>query len=91
MREDLESKLSASLANIEMELRKCTLKKMENGDVKAYLNVLAPNEEIDQRKKQKPFWLRLRPGHHTPTAGHSAHHTHSRDAGCNWGVSEVGE
>lgn len=46
MREDLETKLSAALANMEMELRKCTVQKCEDGQMRAHLNVLAPNEEV---------------------------------------------
>uniref|UniRef100_A0A182QC48 SAM domain-containing protein n=1 Tax=Anopheles farauti TaxID=69004 RepID=A0A182QC48_9DIPT len=95
LREDLETKLSVSLANMEMELGKCTLQQSsETGETKVYLNVLAPNEEIDHRKKQKPFWLRFR-------SGHSSHHgpaatgtiakgaTATRETVSNWGVGEV--
>lgn len=46
LREDLESKLSVSLANMEMELRKITVQKCEDKKMRAYLNVLAPNEEV---------------------------------------------
>jgi diacylglycerol kinase (ATP) len=97
MREDLESKLSVSLANIEMELRKTAMQRTEDGSVKAFLNVLAPNEEVDLRKKSKPFWLRFRSGSivagNMPGASTSAvakpHSANSRDAINNWGVSEV--
>uniref|UniRef100_A0A182Y4N4 Diacylglycerol kinase n=1 Tax=Anopheles stephensi TaxID=30069 RepID=A0A182Y4N4_ANOST len=95
LREDLETKLSVSLANMEMELGKCTMQQSsETGETRVYLNVLAPNEEIDHRKKQKPFWLRFR-------SGHSSHHgpaatgtvpkaaTTSRETVSNWGVGEV--
>lgn len=50
LREDLESKLSAALANMEMELRKCTVQKCEDGQIKAFLNVLAPNDEVSTNK-----------------------------------------
>lgn len=50
LREDLESKLSAALANMEMELRKCTIQSNEDGQIKAYLNVLAPNEDVSTLK-----------------------------------------
>lgn len=86
MREDLESKLSVSLANMEMELRRCTVHRNENGDIMAYLNVLAPNEEsVDQRKRSKPFWLRFgeRKQSVAPTRGSSC------DAVNSWGVNEV--
>lgn len=99
LREDLETKLSVSLANMEMELGKCSLQQTSDGETKVYLNVLAPNEDVDHRKKQKPFWLRFR-GHH----GHHGHphHHHSgmasgtgggsmtnADLVSNWGVGEV--
>lgn len=44
LREDLESKLSVALANMEMEQRKCSVQKSSDGPMKAYLNVLAPND-----------------------------------------------
>lgn len=47
LREDLEQKLSVALANTEMELRKVTVHKMDNGKMRATLNVLAPNEEVN--------------------------------------------
>lgn len=46
LREDLETKLSFALANTEMELRKCTVSKSADGQMRASLNVLAPNEEV---------------------------------------------
>lgn len=46
LREDLEQKLSLSLANMEMELRKCTIQKCDDKMMRGYLNVLAPNEEV---------------------------------------------
>lgn len=61
LREDLESKLSASLAHMERELRKCDVKKCEDHKLRAYLNVLAPAAE-DPVKSKRPFWLRLRSG-----------------------------
>ncbi|XP_049305462.1 diacylglycerol kinase eta-like [Bactrocera dorsalis] len=45
LREDLESKLSVALANIEMELKKCSVQKSFDGKLRAYFNALAPNEE----------------------------------------------
>ncbi|XP_052868545.1 diacylglycerol kinase eta [Anopheles cruzii] len=95
LREDLETKLSVSLANMEMELNKCTLQEAsDTGETKVYLNVLAPNEEIDHRKKQKPFWLRFRSGHghgHGPAAAGAVPKTAStsRETVSNWGVGEV--
>jgi len=46
LREDLESKLSASLANMEMELKKCSVQKCIDGKIRAYFNVSAPNEDV---------------------------------------------
>lgn len=46
LREDLETKLSAALANMEMELKKCSVQKCIDGKLRAYFNVLAPNEEV---------------------------------------------
>jgi diacylglycerol kinase (ATP) len=96
MREDLESKLSVALANIEMELRKTSLQRTEDGSIKIFLNVLAPNEEVDSRKKSKPFWLRFRSGsiagNSTPGTSHNLpkqHSANSRDTVSNWGVCEV--
>lgn len=66
LREDLESKLSVSLAQMERELRKCDVQPCEDHKQRAYLNVLAPpNEESaesSRMKKSKPFWLRFRSG-----------------------------
>lgn len=47
LREDLETKLSVALANTEMELRKCIVTTSDDGQVRASLNVLAPNEEVN--------------------------------------------
>ncbi|XP_065091396.1 diacylglycerol kinase eta [Ochlerotatus camptorhynchus] len=102
LREDLETKLSVSLANMEMELGKCSLQQTSDGDTKVYLNVLAPNEDVDHRKKQKPFWLRFR-GHHGHHGHHHHHHHHhpgaaggaggggmtNADLVSSWGVGEV--
>ncbi|XP_053691122.1 diacylglycerol kinase eta [Sabethes cyaneus] len=92
LREDLETKLSVSLANMEMELGKCSLQQTNSGETKVYLNVLAPNEDSDHhhRKKQKPFWLRFR-GHHQPSSGACSAGAipTQRDAVSSWGVGEV--
>lgn len=89
MREDLETKLSVALANIEMELRKCSLQKSEDGSMKIYLNILAPNNnDTDQRKKSKPFWDRFRHREHQSQRARTARST-SREAVSNWGVNEV--
>lgn len=76
---------------MEMELGKCSLQQTSDGDTKVYLNVLAPNEDVDHhRKKQKPFWLRFR-GHHGPGGsgvGGGKVKTNA-DLVNNWGVGEV--
>lgn len=89
MREDLETKLSVALANIEMELRKCTMQRSEDGSMKIYLNVLAPNNDdtTDQRKKAKPFWMRFRNKEQQQTT--RTNRSSSREAVSNWGVNEV--
>lgn len=46
LREDLETKLSAALANMEMELRKCVVQMCDDGKLRANLNVSAVNEEV---------------------------------------------
>lgn len=88
MREDLESKLSVGLANMEMELRRCTVHKSENGEIRAYLNVLAPNDDpVDARKKSRPFWMRFA-GERKQSISTNKIHS-SRDACNTWGVNEV--
>ncbi|XP_037950398.1 diacylglycerol kinase eta isoform X4 [Teleopsis dalmanni] len=89
LREDLETKLSAALANMEMELKKCSVQKCIDGKIRAYFNVLAPNEEGDGRRKSRPFWVRLRSG---STAGQQQFKpplTNTREAVSNWSVNEV--
>ncbi|XP_075145113.1 diacylglycerol kinase eta isoform X2 [Haematobia irritans] len=89
LREDLESKLSAALANMEMELKKCSVQKCVDGKLRAYFNVLAPNEEGDGRRKSRAFWTRLRSG---STAGQNQFKpplTNTREAVNNWSVNEV--
>ncbi|XP_037809708.1 diacylglycerol kinase eta isoform X6 [Lucilia sericata] len=89
LREDLESKLSAALANMEMELKKCSVQKCVDGKLRAYFNVLAPNEEGDGRRKSRAFWTRLRSG---STAGQQQFKpplTNTREAVSNWSVNEV--
>ncbi|XP_030373611.1 diacylglycerol kinase eta isoform X2 [Scaptodrosophila lebanonensis] len=89
LREDLETKLSAALANMEMELKKCSVQKCIDGKLRAYFNVLAPNEESDGRRKSRLFWVRLRSG---STAGQQQFKpplTNTREAANNWSVNEV--
>lgn len=92
MREDLETRLSVALANIEMELRKCTMQKSEDGSMKIYLNVLAPhNDDAEHRKKSKPFWMRFRNRNEQQpnSSGARQQRSSSREAVSNWGVNEV--
>jgi diacylglycerol kinase (ATP) len=91
MREDLETKLSVALANIEMELRKCSMQRSEDGSMKIYLNVLAPNnDDVDHRKKSKPFWIRFRNREQQPNSNSNRQQrSSSREAVSNWGVNEV--
>lgn len=90
MREDLETKLSVALANIEMELRKCTMQKSDDGTMKIYLNVLAPHTNDDHRKKSKPFWMRFRNREQqSNSSGARSARSSSREAVSNWGVNEV--
>ncbi|KAG4078409.1 hypothetical protein HA402_013120 [Bradysia odoriphaga] len=88
LREDLESKLSVALANMEMELRKCNVHTCDDGRTRAYLHLLAPVDEPDSRKKSKPFWLRFR-GNSTAAVSKCQSTTNSREAVCSWGTSEV--
>lgn len=46
LREDLESKLSAALANMEMELKKCTVQKNADGKLRTYFNMQSNSEEV---------------------------------------------
>lgn len=92
MREDLETKLSIALANIEMELRKCAMQKCEDGTMKIYLNVLAPpSDDGDHRKKSKPFWMRFRHNRdqQLSASGGRPERSRSCEAVSNWGVNEV--
>ncbi|XP_055374995.1 diacylglycerol kinase eta isoform X2 [Condylostylus longicornis] len=90
LREDLESKLSLSLANMEMELRRCIIQKCADGKTRVFFNVLAPPEEPDTRKKSKPFWLRFRGGTAAGGSGSQLKSiTNTRDSVNNWGVNEV--
>ncbi|XP_004518470.1 diacylglycerol kinase eta isoform X2 [Ceratitis capitata] len=89
LREDLESKLSAALANIEMELKKCSVQKNADGKLRAYFNTVAPNEEGDGRRKSRHFWVRLRSGSTVGQAQSKPPLTTTREAANNWSVDEV--
>ncbi|XP_036329541.1 diacylglycerol kinase eta-like isoform X1 [Rhagoletis pomonella] len=89
LREDLELKLSAALANMEMELKKCSVQKCIDGKLRAYFNALAPNEEGDGRRKSRPFWVRLRSGSTVGQTQLKPQLTNTREAVSNWSVNEV--
>nr|XP_036234017.1 diacylglycerol kinase eta isoform X4 [Bactrocera oleae] len=89
LREDLETKLSAALANIEMELKKCSVQKSCDGKLRAYFNALAPNEEGDGRRKSRHFWVRLRSGSTVGQTQLKPPLTTTREAASNWSVDEV--
>ncbi|XP_076269498.1 diacylglycerol kinase eta isoform X2 [Rhynchophorus ferrugineus] len=56
LREDLESKLSVTLANMEMELKKCVMYDTPEGS----LVYLQPIHEEGEHKKKGLFWLKFR-------------------------------
>ncbi|CAG9771452.1 unnamed protein product [Ceutorhynchus assimilis] len=56
LREDLESKLSVSLANMELELRQCVMSDTSEGS----LVYLQPVPEEGEHKKKSLFWLKFR-------------------------------
>ncbi|XP_048521223.1 diacylglycerol kinase eta [Dendroctonus ponderosae] len=56
LREDLESKLSVSLANVELELRKCVLFETSEGSMVCLQAV----PEESEHKRKGMFWLKFR-------------------------------
>lgn len=82
LREDLESKLSASLAGMEQELRKCVFD--ESGTGLVYLHHLQPDDQGDKKNRHRGlFWLKFR-----RTGWGSGNHP-ARDQVTSWGVTEV--
>ncbi|XP_076166634.1 diacylglycerol kinase eta isoform X5 [Ptiloglossa arizonensis] len=82
LREDLESKLSFSLANMEQELKKCIFD--EGGTGLVYLQSLPSDEQGDKKNRHKGlFWLKFR-----RSGGNSSGHP-ARDQVTTWGVQEV--
>ncbi|XP_012257177.2 diacylglycerol kinase eta isoform X2 [Athalia rosae] len=82
LREDLESKLSTSLASMEQELRKCVFD--ESGTGLVYLHNLQPDEQGDKKNRHRGlFWLKFR-----RTGWGSGNHP-GRDQVTSWGVTEV--
>ncbi|CAK9811061.1 Diacylglycerol kinase eta [Anthophora plagiata] len=82
LREDLESKLSLSLASMEQELKKCTFD--EGGTGLVYLQNFPSDEQGDKKNRHKGlFWLKFR-----RSGGNSGIHA-ARDQVTTWGVQEV--
>ncbi|XP_025074284.1 LOW QUALITY PROTEIN: diacylglycerol kinase eta [Pogonomyrmex barbatus] len=84
LREDLENKLSLSLASMEQELRKCTFD--EGGTGLVYLQNIPIDEQGDKKNRHRGlFWLKFRRfAGNSGGAGHPA-----RDQVTTWGVQEV--
>lgn len=86
LREDLENKLSVSLASMELELRKCVLHDTPTGGM-IYLQAL---QEDAEPKRKGLFWKKLRKASsahlHLPHQHQSAK---TRDV-ASWGTQEVG-
>ncbi|XP_076663150.1 diacylglycerol kinase eta isoform X2 [Andrena cerasifolii] len=82
LREDLENKLSFSLASMEQELKKCTFD--EGGTGLVYLQNLPSDEQGDKKNRHRGlFWLKFR-----RSGGNSGVHP-ARDQVTTWGVQEV--
>ncbi|XP_031830705.1 diacylglycerol kinase eta isoform X3 [Nomia melanderi] len=82
LREDLENKLSFSLANMEQELKKCTFD--EGGTGLVYLQSLPSDDQGDKKNRHRGlFWLKFR-----RSGGNSGTHP-ARDQVTTWGVQEV--
>lgn len=83
-----ETELKVALANIEMELCKCNMQKIEDGSMKIYPNELASNSnDVDHRKESKPFLMRFLDRAQQPST--SSNFSHSREVVSNWSVNEV--
>ncbi|XP_016844045.2 diacylglycerol kinase eta isoform X3 [Nasonia vitripennis] len=87
LREDLENKLSISLATMEQELRKCIFD--ERGTGLVYLQNISTDEQTDKKNRHRGlFWLKFR-----RSGGNSSNASSPRDP-CRdqvtlWGVQEV--
>lgn len=84
LREDMENKLSVSLANTELELRKCVLYDTSRGSL-VYLQPVQ-DDQSDHHKRKGLFWLKLR--------GKAKDGQHSKNSGKevvadSWGTQEV--
>ncbi|XP_044751269.1 diacylglycerol kinase eta isoform X2 [Coccinella septempunctata] len=81
LREDMESKLSVSLANTELELRKCMMMDHKLQGSLVYLQPL--QEDISEHKRKGLFWLKFK------GKGHSTHSKPGREVADTWGTQEV--
>lgn len=80
LREDLESKLSVSLANMEMELKKCVMYDTHEGS----LVYLQPVPEESEHKKKGLFWLKFR-----KSVSSERRHSSCKREAASWGTQEV--
>ncbi|GJQ87045.1 hypothetical protein Trydic_g6804 [Trypoxylus dichotomus] len=84
LREDLENKLSASLANMEMELRKCVMYETASGSM-VFLQPI--QEDQSEHKRKGLFWLKFR-SNLKPHSQPQSNHKTARDV-ASWGTNEV--
>ncbi|XP_017784674.1 PREDICTED: diacylglycerol kinase eta isoform X2 [Nicrophorus vespilloides] len=84
LRDDLENKLSASLANTELELKKCVMYETPNGTF-VYLQPI-PDDQI-QHKRKGLFWLKFR----KQSTAHASQLPNRGRVGdvASWGTQEV--
>ncbi|XP_014219907.1 diacylglycerol kinase eta isoform X2 [Copidosoma floridanum] len=86
VREDLEHKLSTSLATMEQELRKCQFDEAGSGLV--YLQNIPLDDQIDKKNRHRGlFWLKFRRS--TSTSSSPLPRDPIRDQVTTWGVPEV--
>ncbi|CAL7943612.1 unnamed protein product [Xylocopa violacea] len=82
LREDLENKLSFSLASMEQELKKCTFD--EGGTGLVYFQHLPSDDQGDKKNRHRGlFWLKFR------RSGVNSGAHPARDQVTTWGVQEV--
>ncbi|XP_026466696.1 diacylglycerol kinase eta-like [Ctenocephalides felis] len=85
LREDLESKLSAALANMDSELRKCTKTESPDGPVLQFFYFFFYQTERKNQRKGL-FWMKFR----SPATGVGASTSSSSTTSVsNWSVQEV--
>ncbi|KAF2903351.1 hypothetical protein ILUMI_02836 [Ignelater luminosus] len=85
LREDLENKLSLSLANMEMELRKCYMYESATGSL-VYLQPI--QEDQSERKRKGLFWLKFRTKATASSSQQQSNNKTARDV-ASWGTQEV--